>query len=120
MRVVNVVEKSVFNDASQKPVPVPANTSTDVLASITTDPREFAGRYVFNAGSNPCYYRFDATCDTNNYNGVLASQQQLDCSNHSCRVNVYSIAGTVIAPTVLIRADLVQQQNIGVGNFKMP
>lgn len=116
MRVVNVCEKNIVA-VPTKPVTVPVagNVSTMILDNITKlGPNvEVAGRYIQNVGANPCFYNFGSDCDSNtNYMGVLAASQQLDCSNHGMRIDVYSTLGTTIAVTLLRRVDNYNHVNI--------
>lgn len=116
LRVSNSCEKNVIS-SPVNPIVVPNNTATTVLADITKTQGEWAGRYIQNVGANDCYYAFGHTCDPTNFNGILSkpgttnangdgSGQQLDASNHGQSVSVYSVGGTKIAVTILIREDL--------------
>jgi hypothetical protein len=122
LRVSNAVEKCIVNDLTP-PVHVvcPAITAKDVLPDISGKNGEWAGRYIQNVGANPAYYAFGHDCDPTNFNGILfaagavdangfGSGQQLDVSNFPGRISVYSVTGTTIAITSLIRADNAQGQ----------
>ena len=109
--VSNAVEKSVVNVPSL-PVVVPSNTATNVLNNISQVPGSYTGRYIQNVGANDCYYAFDGDASATNFQGILfkpantnanghGSGQQLDCSNHPCRVSVFSVGGTTIAVSLL-------------------
>jgi hypothetical protein len=129
IRVANTVEKNIDVDPAD-PIVVNPATPTDVLFDISKSPpsggptgilSEYVGRYIQNVGANNCYYAFGQDCNPTNYHGILVSNgttvfQQLDCSNHGRRVSVYSVSGTIIAPTVLRRADLTTKANILQGN----
>lgn len=121
MRVVNGVEKNVYPDPCLV-IPIAVGVSVKVLSSVREKVNvEYAGRYIQNVGLNPCFYAFGQDCDSvGSYNGILAASQQLDCSNHSAHVSVWSQLGTTIATTVLRRNDMVAQENIGRGNMNMP
>ena len=89
-RVINACDKSVVVETPSV-VAVAANTDTNVLASLQNSGREYAGRYVQNIGSNPCFYALSQNCDgAANIHGQLGAGQQLDCSNHCLSVNVFS------------------------------
>lgn len=122
-RVSNSVEKNVISQPFA-PIVVPATAATDVLQDVTKSIGELAARYIQNVGGDDCYYAFGVNCSPTNFCGMLAKPttlnanghgvgQQLDVSNCGQRVSVYSIAGTIIARTVLVRNDNQQ----GTGNI---
>lgn len=123
LRVTNQCEKDVLNSAVA-PIVVADSKSTLVLPKLTNVPgQEFCGRYIQNVGANDLYYSFGADASPANFNGILSKPsavnvnndgagQQLDCSNHGDSVYVYSIGGTKVAITLLVRQDLVQHTNI--------
>jgi hypothetical protein len=110
VRAVNLCEKSVTS-LPTTPIVVPANTSTVVLQTIRNNNAEYAGRYIQNVGNAPCYYAFDADASSVQFNGILQGSptyQQLDVSNFSGVVKVFSASGTTIAVTLLVRNDNAQ------------
>lgn len=131
VRVINTVEKNVVPMAVA-PIVVPAQTATKILSSIVGDFEEYAGRYIQNVGSGIAYYNFtsgtpagsgDVGISQGQYCGVLfgagtvdangiGSGQQLDISNFPGDVWVYSVTGTTIAVTILLRKDLIKGGNI--------
>ena len=123
LRVTNQCEKDVLNSAVA-PIVIPDSKSTLVLPKLASVPgQEFCGRYIQNVGANDLYYSFGADAAPNNLNGILGKAgstdanglgagQQLDCSNHGDSVYVYSIGGTTVAVTLLVRNDLIQHTNI--------
>jgi hypothetical protein len=121
LRTSNSVERNT-TCVPTIPVTIPAATSTLVLNDISTaNGVEYAGRYIQNVGSGACYYAIGHQCDKTNFNGVLFGAsavdangfgpgQQLDVSNVAGAVYVYSVAGTTIATTLIIRNDNAQGQ----------
>lgn len=112
-RVVNVVEKHI-RPVPAFPILATAATSTDILEDCTNDKKEHAARYIFNDSGTVAFYAFGQDCSPLSYHGKLQNQQQLDCSNHSARVSIYSAAGGVFVPCDLLRVDL------DVGPFVFP
>ena len=113
VRSVGFCEKNVVC-LPVMPINVPSNTSTQVLASLSGTNGETASRAIQNVGANPVYYAFGRACDNTNYCGILASQQQLDCSNHGASVSVWCAGQTTtIGVTVLVRRENAQ----GVGGI---
>lgn len=115
LRTSNSVERNT-SCVPSLPIVIAAITPTDVLNSISGDPLEYSGRYIQNVGNGDCYYAFGHNCDNTNFNGVLAkaasvdangfgSGQQLDVSNVADKISVYSVIGTVIAVTSIVRND---------------
>lgn len=127
LRVSNTVEKNV-KLLSIDPIPCAANKSVTVLKAVGEYNVEFAGRYIQNVGASDAYYTFGHDCLANNFSGILAastgnadangfkSGQQLDVSNCGQHVSVWSIGGTTIAVTLLLRNDNTE----GSGNILYP
>ena len=93
------------------PINVASNKPTQVLADISGINGEYASRAIQNVGGNSVYYAFGRDCDGTNYCGILASQQQLDCSNHGQKVSVWCANNTTtIGVTILVRNDNAQGQ----------
>lgn len=120
IRVSNQVEKNIVA-VGPLLVAVPANAATDALPDIVKDGilnSEYVGRYIQNTGANACYYAFGINCQVLAYHGILAANQQLDCSNHGQRVSVLctGAGGTTIAQTILKRVDFSDRANIHQGN----
>ncbi len=118
LRVANSVEKNV-SSIGQVPIVIPANKSVTVLNDLSLAPpnSEYSGRYIQNVGAGIAYYAIGHDCDATNFSGVLfaagavdangfGSGQQLDCSNCSDEICIYSVAGTTIAVTLLSRNDM--------------
>lgn len=112
LRVAGVVEKNTLIYPPSV-ITVAAATATEVLPVI--NPRqEYVARYIQNVGANRAYYSWGITTPAggpicNNidmFHGYLEAGQQLDCSAHGFNVNVYSVLGTTISTTVVIRNDL--------------
>lgn len=112
LRVGSVVEKNTLV-LPPRVVTVPADTATLILEEC--DPREeYVARYIQNVGDNNAHYAWgvlkaDGSADCDNvelFHGLLVAGQQLDCSAHAFSVCVYSVAGTTIATTVVVRNSL--------------
>lgn len=125
LRTINTAEHNLFADPP-KVVTVAANTATAVLpneAYVATG--EIAYRYIQNVGANPLFYSFaaaiaggdptqppaPATNATTQFHGYLPQYAQLDCSSHRLRVDVFSVAGTSVATTIIRRRDLSKHTN---------
>lgn len=110
VRSIGYCEKDVV-PLPTMPIAVASNTPTLVLNDISGLNGEYASRAIQNTGANAVYYAFGRDCDNTNYNGILASQQQLDCSNHGAKVSVYCASNTTtIGITILVRNDNAQGQ----------
>jgi len=112
VRVAGVVEKNTLIYPPNV-ITVAAATATQIFDVI--NPRqEYVARYIQNVGANRAYYSWGITnvagapvCNNiDMFHGYIEAGQQLDCSAHGWNVNVYSVAGTTISTTVVIRNDL--------------
>jgi len=115
-RVINPVEKNI-RAVPQALIVIPAGQSTLVLKDISTNFNgEYAGRYIQNVGANACYYGIGHDTDKTNFNGIMAGASAVDANNYGPgaqfnasnfgqAVYVYSVSGTTIAVTLLMRHD---------------
>lgn len=69
---------------------------------------EIRGRYIFNDTGAALYYAFGTNdCDNvTTYHGKIPDQGQLNCSDTSDQVSVYSVAGGKITVTVIHSQDM--------------
>lgn len=107
IRALNIAERNIVPNGAAV-VAVPAAAATNVIVDQTgpTSPNEIAYRYIQNIGANPLYYAFGQDASAVNCHGYIQQYQQLDCSNHRCRVSAFSPLGTSVAVTILYRTEL--------------
>lgn len=119
--MIQTVDKTCA-DEHRPPVAITA-ASVVVLPSIKgVRVGEYAIRCIQNVGAQNVYYMLGGTgCDTvTNYNGYLASGQQLDVVVPD-QVSCCCAAGqtSTISITSIRRNDLVAHQNIATGNMNV-
>jgi hypothetical protein len=112
-RTISTVEKNVIC-LPTVPVVVSSNTATTVLNDVSSDPNEYAGRYIQNLGPNPLYYSIGYDCNgVTNCHGYLAQYAQLAIGAAAQSVSVYCTGGCTVSTTVYKRNDL-QRGNGGI------
>lgn len=75
---------------------------------------EIRGRYIFNDTGAALYYAFATDkCDPNDtYHGKIPDQGQLNASDCSDEVSVYSVAGGKITVTIIHSQDMFPHRGI--------
>lgn len=106
---------SIITLAALTPTVVLSDLRDGTVPNKNTDlGMEIRGRYIFNDTGAALYYAFatDKCNNTNTYHGKIPDQGQLNASDCSDEVSVYSVGGGKITVTIIHSQDMFAHRGI--------